>query len=345
MTLSDNSSSFKLDSTAPTLSSLSPTNGASNVAIDANLLMTFNEPVGAETNSIKIYKASDDSLVETIPLGGGPVSGSGTNVMTINPYYNFEYNTEYYVTVDTMAFRDLAGNEYAGFLGSNVWRFTTQANSDKDADGIQNTVEDSAPNNGDANYDGTPDSDQANVTSFVSSITQKRTVLEVDPACTIQSVAMESEPSGSADSSYDYPAGLMNFTANCATPGMTVQINQYLFDQSGSFKLRKYHPNNKTYFEVSGANLTLLNLNGDKVMKVSYQVVDGGELDVDGSSNGTIVDPVGLAAAVTTIDLSTTGARTVSLWLLVGLFVTSAIAFIILFTKTRPTKGRTNFEQ
>jgi hypothetical protein len=37
---------------------------------------------------------------------------------------------------------------------------------------------------------------------------------------------------------------------------------------------------------------------GQNITNVSYEVVDGGELDIDGLKNGAIVDPVGLGHLV-----------------------------------------------
>lgn len=49
---------------------------------------------------------------------------------------------------------------------------------DDDADGLRNVVEDNAPNNGDGNGDGVPDSQQANVTSLLAATGQGSITIE-----------------------------------------------------------------------------------------------------------------------------------------------------------------------
>lgn len=81
--------------------------------------------MGWAAGDILIKKSSDNSVVQTIPVGGGPVSGSGTNTLVINPATNLAYNTGYYIEIPAGAIRDLPGNDYAGFTGATTWNFTT----------------------------------------------------------------------------------------------------------------------------------------------------------------------------------------------------------------------------
>lgn len=115
------------DTTAPTVSSFSPVDNATGVAIGANLVITFNENVDTETGNITIKKTSGDSTVETIDVTGGQVTGSGTSTITINPSSDFADETGYYVLIDATAFDDTAGNSYAGISSKTVWNFTTAA--------------------------------------------------------------------------------------------------------------------------------------------------------------------------------------------------------------------------
>ena len=82
-----------------------------------------------ESGNIVIYKASDDSVFETIDVTSNQVTGSGTTQITINPTNNLESSTEYYVNIDTTAFDDTFGNSYAGIV--NAW---TQIGSDIDGE-------------------------------------------------------------------------------------------------------------------------------------------------------------------------------------------------------------------
>ncbi|EDZ59971.1 outer membrane autotransporter, putative [Candidatus Pelagibacter sp. HTCC7211] len=113
------------DTTAPTLSSSSPADNATAVAIDANIVLNFSESVDAETGYITIKKTSDDSTVESFSVTGSKVSGSGSSQITVNPSSNFDPNIEYYVLIDATAFDDISSNSYAGISSTTALSFTT----------------------------------------------------------------------------------------------------------------------------------------------------------------------------------------------------------------------------
>jgi len=113
------------DVNAPTLSSSTPADGATGIAVDANIVLTFNEAVDAESGNIIIYKSSDDSQVESIPVGDAKVSGSGSTTITINPSTTLDGSTAYYVQVAATAFDDSSSNSYAGISDATTLNFTT----------------------------------------------------------------------------------------------------------------------------------------------------------------------------------------------------------------------------
>ena len=108
----------------PTLSSSSPADNATGVSIDANIILTFSEPMDVESGNIEIYKTSDNSLVETIDVTSSQVTGTGTTAITINPSSDFEYNVEYYVLIDATAFDDGSDASYAGITSTTALSFT-----------------------------------------------------------------------------------------------------------------------------------------------------------------------------------------------------------------------------
>ena len=71
------------DSTDPVLSSSSPANEATAIAVDTNIVLTFNEAVDAENGNIIIVKSEDGSTVEAIDVTGSQVSGSGLSLIHI----------------------------------------------------------------------------------------------------------------------------------------------------------------------------------------------------------------------------------------------------------------------
>ncbi len=110
--------------TTPTLSSSVPADNATGVLIDANIILNFSEPMDVESGNIKIYKTSDNSLVETIDVTSSQVTGTGTTAITINPSSDFEYNVEYYVLIDATAFDDGSDASYAGITSTTALSFT-----------------------------------------------------------------------------------------------------------------------------------------------------------------------------------------------------------------------------
>ena len=116
---------FELINTAPTLSSSSPSDGATSVGVNDNIVLTFSEAVDAESGNILIKKSSDNSTVETINVAGGLVSGSGSTIITINPSSTLDGETSYYITIAATAFDDVDSASYAGFTNSTTLNFTT----------------------------------------------------------------------------------------------------------------------------------------------------------------------------------------------------------------------------
>lgn len=167
-----------------------------------------------------------------------------------------------------------------------------------DSDGIPSSEENAAPNGGDANNDGIVDSIQNHVSSFVNPITNTYAVVETDAACELNAVSATAESAKPVqDSGFNYASGLVNFTADCGTPGYTTTVRLVFFDKvSAGLTLRKFNPTTNAYFSVTGATVTDSIIGGRSAIVVSYQIVDGGVLDSDGIVNGVIVDPVGLAA-------------------------------------------------
>ena len=113
------------DESAPTLSSSTPADNATAIAVDANIVLNFSEAVDVESGNITIKKTSDDSTIEIIDVTSGQVTGTGTTAITINPGSDLSGETEYYVLVDATAFDDSSSNSYAGISSTTALSFTT----------------------------------------------------------------------------------------------------------------------------------------------------------------------------------------------------------------------------
>ncbi|CAI6079599.1 Ig-like domain-containing protein [Cohnella sp. JJ-181] len=112
------------DTIAPTAETLSPVQQATGVSLTADFVIEFSEPVVANSGTIAIKRASDDGVVASYTVGDtSKVTISGTQATIRNPGLSSE--TGYYIEIASGAFRDSAGNGFAGYAGSSGWTFTT----------------------------------------------------------------------------------------------------------------------------------------------------------------------------------------------------------------------------
>lgn len=128
----------------------SPLDNATNVALAANLSIRFGTTsVATSTNNIRLYKESDDSLIEMFDLNGARITRTVTataTIFTLDPTNNFEESTEYYVTIASTTFKDGSDTFYGGTSASTTWSFTTIA--DGTAPAISNIATSSVTNTG-----------------------------------------------------------------------------------------------------------------------------------------------------------------------------------------------------
>lgn len=114
------------EAVAPTISTLSPADDATGVSVVAPLVIEFSENVLKGIGDIKIYKTSDDSLVESINVQlSGVVIADDT--VTVTRSVTLAASTEYYVLITAGAFTDMVGNDFAGIATTTTWSFTTAA--------------------------------------------------------------------------------------------------------------------------------------------------------------------------------------------------------------------------
>lgn len=111
--------------TPPSVASFSPADNATGIALDANLVITFNRAISEGSSTVIIRKSSDDTVVETIPVSSDQISGYESAEITINPSANFLESTGYYVTIASTAFEDSNDIAYSGISTSSTWNFTT----------------------------------------------------------------------------------------------------------------------------------------------------------------------------------------------------------------------------
>jgi hypothetical protein len=109
-----------VDDIAPTLDDTDPADGATDVAVDTDIVLTFDEDVQAGTGNISVFSAGE--LVEAVPVGNAVFDG---NTVTVDLTADLEPGTTYYVRVPATAIQDLAGNAFAGITNPLDFNFTT----------------------------------------------------------------------------------------------------------------------------------------------------------------------------------------------------------------------------
>jgi outer membrane protein OmpA-like peptidoglycan-associated protein/methionine-rich copper-binding protein CopC len=116
------------DTTPPTLVSSDPKNNATDVPVTSDITLNFSEDVVATSNKIiKVRKTSDDSTIEEVSVSDATKVIVAGALVTINPSTDFIFGESLYITIDSGAFEDQAGNPYAGITSSTELTFTTVA--------------------------------------------------------------------------------------------------------------------------------------------------------------------------------------------------------------------------
>ena len=113
------------DDSLPKLLRVIPRQAKTKVPRRHPLRMVFNENVTVGSGNITIYQ-NNGSLFETISVGSGQVTGSGTSQITITPSTNFTAGETYYINIDRGAFEDGALDAFEGMDKSRSWSFTIQ---------------------------------------------------------------------------------------------------------------------------------------------------------------------------------------------------------------------------
>ena len=107
-------------------SSFSPADGATNVAVESNIAITFSENIAKGTGNITLRAGSASGTVrQTIDVTNAAVSISGA-VATINPPSNFQFEEDTYVVVDAGCFTNAAGDAASGNAIINTYNFTAE---------------------------------------------------------------------------------------------------------------------------------------------------------------------------------------------------------------------------
>lgn len=117
------------DDIPPVIDTLSPGNADTGVAVDADLVITFNEDVQKGGSGNIVIKNSGGTPVQTINVTTAAVTVTD-NLVTIDLPSDLADSTGYYVEITPGAIKDLAlpsTNNFGGISGSGTWSFTTSS--------------------------------------------------------------------------------------------------------------------------------------------------------------------------------------------------------------------------
>jgi len=118
----------------PIVTAFSPANAAIDIALDSNIVLTFNEAIQRGAGQI-ILKTASNIMIETFdPAFSGNLTILG-QTLTINPAKDLANNTHYFVTLNSGVIKDLAGNSNPEIKS---YSFTTIATTPNPIDRIFN---------------------------------------------------------------------------------------------------------------------------------------------------------------------------------------------------------------
>lgn len=111
------------DTTALTVTSLSPYDGNMSTPVDQPITLTFNKALDTNYPGNVTLRKAGGSVVNTTTV----INDKNPRQLVISPSAQLEHNTTYQVDVPGGVFRDAAGNTFAGLVGSSSWSFKTFA--------------------------------------------------------------------------------------------------------------------------------------------------------------------------------------------------------------------------
>ncbi|MGW8184634.1 MAG: Ig-like domain-containing protein [Candidatus Moraniibacteriota bacterium] len=109
----------------PQIIAPTPSDDATNIALDADLVINFDRPVEPGTGNIEIIQAQDDTIIEAIDVNSDNITGWGSDTLTINPTDNLPADTDIYINIEPGAVVDTLGNYFFGINDSSTWSFRT----------------------------------------------------------------------------------------------------------------------------------------------------------------------------------------------------------------------------
>ncbi|CAM2933770.1 Ig-like domain-containing protein [Paenibacillus sediminis] len=104
-----------------TISSLSPSDGSTNVPLNSELVITFNREVQSGTGTVQVKKAGTNVITPSTIS----VTASNQKEVRVKFPSGLDPDSTYVVDIVKDTFKDQLGNTYAGLSGSTSWSFRT----------------------------------------------------------------------------------------------------------------------------------------------------------------------------------------------------------------------------
>lgn len=269
-------------------------------------------PGSYQTYSKRVYAADLDT--HTITRVDQGLFGEG-EAPDFNDYLPFITPDGRYIGFTAKA-NNLVAGDTNGALDAFMYELNPPA--DADSDGQSSEIENAAPNGGDGNHDGIPDSQQANVTSLPNSGNGEYVTLATPTGTALTNVEAIDNPAPSTQpGGAEFPTGFIQFGINGMAIGAATTVEIFLEGGVTANSYYKYGPtpDNSTdhWYEFLFDGITGAEILSDKIV---LHFVDGEQGDGDFIANGVISDPGAPAIltppAASVIHLSPTAKLTLS---------------------------------
>ena len=241
---------------------------------------------------------SSDAYTVTPSAGANGSISPNTGQLVVNGN-----TTQFTVTADTGYTANVGGTCGGSLAGTT---YTTNAiTADctveasfaefNDGDGIDVGTENSAPNNGDGNDDGIPDSEQSDVTSLPAAQGGGYLTMSVGGGCSLAQSVAAVAPSALDPANYSYPLGLLEFSLPCENALVTVYYHGATSLDGHAY--RKYGPTTpgaapSSWYTLPGVVFGTTTIDGQTVSTATFELADN-QLGDDTGDDGVIVDQGG----------------------------------------------------
>jgi len=196
---------------------------------------------------------------------------------------NLTENTQYYARAFIISEFDTAYGSVKSFI-------TASSSSDSDNDGISNDIENAGPNGGDANNDGTLDSQQDYVNTLYNEITGNYITIQELGNNRVYDISITAQIE--ENNALNYPFGEISYKVDASVISVkiyfhgTTDLSQYTYRKKSS---------NGVYAQFDNYIFGTETINGNQVAYAQLELIDGSPFDYDGIVNGVIYDPGGPA--------------------------------------------------